>query len=250
MKENKFIITEFLSASKPVNHKDVKLHISQRACSGLIFPVQGVLELSSQEHSVMVDKNHPVFVPAKMSYTNTCIEDAKSIMFNINVKNECDAFVPLFPINQTLLQNAFDEITKLGINPTTKKQIKIFEKLYSIISEALPNEKGDTVSHLAPALEMIETNFDSSLNLDMLANACNISLSYLHKEFKKELNLTPFQYITKIRIKKAKILLSEMYPVGEVATMVGYSDIYQFSRAFKKLVGVSPIKYRQTKTLT
>jgi len=45
-------------------------------------------------------------------------------------------------------------------------------------------------------------------------------------------------------MKQAKILLTEMLPVGDVASMVGYSDIYQFSRAFKRFYKVSPEKIK------
>ena len=54
--------------------------------------------------------------------------------------------------------------------------------------------------------------------------------------------MTPFQYITHIRMNQAKILLAEGYPVGVVSSMVGYSDVYQFSRAFKRFYKYSPSK--------
>ena len=74
-----------------------------------------------------------------------------------------------------------------------------------------------------------------------------MSKSYLHKLFVKELGMTPFQYITETRMKQAKILITEMLPVRDVAYMVGYSDIYQFSRAFKRFYSISPTKMRATK---
>ena len=56
--------------------------------------------------------------------------------------------------------------------------------------------------------------------------------------------LSPGQYISLIRMEKAKDLLSSgSCTVGEVAEMVGYSNIYYFSSAFKKAVGTSPSDY-------
>ena len=122
---------------------------------------------------------------------------------------------------------------------------KIFEKLYQLIGESLPYEPGDSTSILSPALEVVEKSYyKKELTLEKLAESCHISKSYLHKLFKKEYGMTPFQYITQTRMTQAKMLLLEMFPVGVVASMVGYSDIYQFSRAFKRFYKISPDKFR------
>ena len=154
--------------------------------------------------------------------------------------------MPLLLPKMENLERLYDEITLLTANITMKKQAKLFEKLYQLLGECLPSEPGDSTSILSPALEIIEKNYHKSgLTLDTLAKSCFISKSYLHKLFQKELGMTPFQYMTKTRMKQAKTLLIEMYPVGEVAFMVGYSDIYQFSRAFKRFYKCSPEKIRK-----
>ena len=63
---------------------------------------------------------------------------------------------------------------------------------------------------------------------------------YLNKLFHKEMGETPFAYITRRRMEIAREMLREHCAVGEVARLVGYGDIYQFSRAFKKYYGASP----------
>ena len=72
------------------------------------------------------------------------------------------------------------------------------------------------------------------------AASCCISTVYLNKLFHKELGVTPFFYIVQRRMAIARELLREHCSVGEVARLVGYGDIYQFSRAFKKHYGASP----------
>ena len=73
-----------------------------------------------------------------------------------------------------------------------------------------------------------------------LAAHCCISTVYLNKLFHKELGETPFSYITRRRMEIACEMLREHCAVGEVARLVGYGEIYQFSRAFKKHYGISP----------
>lgn len=245
MKESAFVITEFLSASKPVNHQGVSFDIKKRNSSALIFPIHGKLKFSWGAETIYADSGHPVFIYEGMSYTNTCTDDAQSLMFNIKVQNNEEKIIQLLQPDREHLQKIYDEIIVLNVNPTSKKRSRIFEKLYRLLSECLPYEPGDTTSLLSPALEVIEKSYHKSdLTLEDLAESCNISKSYLHKLFKKEFGMTPFQYITHTRMEQAKILLMEMLPVGDVASMVGYSYIYQFSRAFKRFYKVSPEKIK------
>ena len=239
------VITEFLTASKPINYKGDKFDMKKRTSSALIFPIHGKLKFSWGSEVIFADPGHPVFIYEEMSYTNTCIEDAQSIMFNVKVQNNEEKIIQLLPPDKDCLQRIYEEITVLNINFTARKHSKIFEKLYQLIGESLPYEPGDSTSILSPVLEVVEKSYyKKELTLEKLAESCHISKSYLHKLFKKEYGMTPFQYITQTRMTQAKMLLLEMFPVGVVASMVGYSDIYQFSRAFKRFYKISPDKFR------
>lgn len=67
---------------------------------------------------------------------------------------------------------------------------------------------------------------------------------YLRKLFKKEQGVTPLEYLTQQRMKKAEAMLTAMwskdFSVSEVAQLCGYDDALYFSRVFKKYFGVSP----------
>ena len=245
MDEEAFVITEFLSISKPINHQGISFYINKRESSALIFPIHGKIEFSWETGKVIADADHPVFIQEGMSYLNSCMENAQSIMINIKAKSNKEKIFWLLPPDREHLQKCFNEIIVLNANPTARKRSRIFEKIYQLLGECFPYEPGDNNSLLSPALETIEKFYNKSdLTLDFLAESCNISKSYIHKLFRKEFGMTPFQYITRIRMNQAKTLLLEMFPVGEVALMVGYSDIYQFSRAFKRFYKISPDKFR------
>ena len=70
---------------------------------------------------------------------------------------------------------------------------------------------------------------------------------YLRKLFKKEVGITPLEYMTRLRMKKAGAMLTALDPrnhsIAEVAHMCGYDDALYFSRVFKKAYGVSPSAY-------
>ncbi len=86
------------------------------------------------------------------------------------------------------------------------------------------------------------------LSLQEVADNFEISSSYLGKLMKNELGKTFTEYLTDIRMEKAKRMLEEEnigIKIHEVAQLVGYSSQHYFSRVFKKEVGVTPLEYKQ-----
>ncbi len=80
--------------------------------------------------------------------------------------------------------------------------------------------------------------------LDEAVREMPFHYDYLRKLFKKEMGITPLEYMTNLRMKKAETLLSAMWSrehsVSEVARMCGFDDALYFSRVFKKTYGCSP----------
>lgn len=85
------------------------------------------------------------------------------------------------------------------------------------------------------------THFTENLSIEKLADMANISQSHFHRLFKENIGVSAKQYLNSIRINQAQMLLqSGEYTVSEIADMVGFNDIYYFSRLFKKITGVPP----------
>ena len=73
--------------------------------------------------------------------------------------------------------------------------------------------------------------------------ACkDVSIRYMAGDF-KEIGIK--EYITEVRMKNAKRFLSEGASVSKCAAMVGYDDEFNFSRAFKRQVGLSPSEWKK-----
>lgn len=83
--------------------------------------------------------------------------------------------------------------------------------------------------------------------LDEAIRALPFHYDYLRKLFRKEMGITPLEYLTKLRMKKAETMLGAMwtkdYSVAEIAQLCGYDDALYFSRVFKKHFGCSPSMY-------
>lgn len=100
------------------------------------------------------------------------------------------------------------------------------------------------LARLQPVLIYINHHLAEPIYIQKLADSINLSEKYFITFFKKTMGMTPIRYITQIKMKKALEYLHEQnYSVKEVAVLVGYTDIYTFSKAFKKMYGISPSNF-------
>ena len=101
-------------------------------------------------------------------------------------------------------------------------------------------------SVMEKAKEYIRENFQKDLTLDDVSSQVNISPYYFSKIFKEETGENFIEYLTRVRIDKAKELLVDAnVSVKEAGIQSGYSDPNYFSRIFKKYEGVTPSEYRE-----
>ncbi len=99
------------------------------------------------------------------------------------------------------------------------------------------------------AQHFIAENYHTPLSTQMIAQACGVSNSYLHKLFKTLLGTTPGAYLLSYRISAARDLLANTdLPMGEVAFRCGFNSQSYFSDCFKRNVGASPLEFRKNAT--
>ena len=109
---------------------------------------------------------------------------------------------------------------------------------------AKKEEKSNDV--IKTARKYIDDNFAKDISLDDVSRRVNISPYYFSKIFKDELGLNFIEYLTSVRIEKAKELLTESdMSMKEICGACGYTDPNYFSRSFKKNVGVTPTEYKE-----
>jgi AraC-like DNA-binding protein len=98
---------------------------------------------------------------------------------------------------------------------------------------------------IARARAYIYEHQTEDLSLGQVAKAVNASSFYFCKLFKKSTGINFIDYISNLRIEKAKnLLLNPDCLVSEIAFEVGFQSLTHFNRVFKKLTGVSPSQYR------
>lgn len=92
---------------------------------------------------------------------------------------------------------------------------------------------------------ILENNLYGRLSLEDIAGELNFSQSYIKNIFKKETGYTIMQFYFKLKIDKAKQLISEdQCTFTQVSDLLGYDSIHSFSKAFRKATTMSPTEYK------
>lgn len=91
----------------------------------------------------------------------------------------------------------------------------------------------------------IDSHYTENISLELIAEQMHFNPNYIGHLFKQQNGLGFKEYIIKIRIDKAKQLLSETnLKIYEIAKKIGYNDVAYFIKIFKKETGISPKKFR------
>lgn len=121
-----------------------------------------------------------------------------------------------------------------------------WEQTRDISRSVEENRERQSESVMEKAKAYIRENFQKELTLDEVSKIVDISPYYFSKLFKQETGENFIEYLTKIRMKNAEMLLQDShYSIKEVCIMSGYGDPNYFSRIFKKYEGVTPSEYRE-----
>ena len=108
------------------------------------------------------------------------------------------------------------------------------------------DSKNKTSKDIAFIKHYLKTYYRESIQLEDLASMTHLSRFYISHSFKKDVGLSPMEYLMTIRIKESKILLrTTNYSVSQIADIVGFTTPTYFSKQFRKVTGISPSDYRE-----
>jgi AraC-like DNA-binding protein/ligand-binding sensor protein len=126
------------------------------------------------------------------------------------------------------------------------KLLTIFAQHLAMISNhILVGQRNSELPVINRSREYIEQNQTEALSLGQVAQAVNMSPFYFCKLFKKATGVNFTNYVSRLRIEKAKnLLLNPNLRVSEIAFEVGFQSLNHFNRVFKRTIGCSPTKYR------
>lgn len=213
----------------------------------------------SHGNIVEAEKNQLVYMAKGIEYTvhfkdtNDDCEDTVVIHFQMTDKDGED----IAPILQPIvcfknLDSSFAMAIDMLANEFRKNIVcvpEINSVIYKILAEICKKQKKRTVSRkyscILPGIELLEQNSD--LDIAEIAEKCGVSECYFRRLFHEYSGESPIAFRQRHRIERAKQLLlsDEHFSIGEIAQELNFSDIYHFSKTFKKFCGISPKQFLQ-----
>lgn len=132
-----------------------------------------------------------------------------------------------------------------GVVHASATGLAIHSLLVEMLRASRAAERSTEDAAIKCACDLVADSFGRPLTLDEMAGAAQVSTSYLLKVFRRNLGTTPYEYLLRFRITRAKELLAETdMRIGQIAREVGFNSESNFSYRFAKMVGQSPRSYR------
>lgn len=240
-----FVITKWKSVLHVLDQKGKRKEYLNRHSAGFVITLRGKLCFSCDENILISEAGHPVFLPKGLCYWNECLESAESYVFNFQTLQSYETPMALSPVSDRDIQAYYERIRSRSFSSSLRNHCLILEDLYSLSAQLFRGCA--STEHLHPmvikAMDFMWQYCDrTELTVGNVAKHCCISEVYLRKLFERELKTTPFRQLTEIRMKRARQLVDEKRPLKEIADQVGYADVFQLSRAYKRYFGHSPSK--------
>lgn len=163
-------------------------------------------------------------------------------------------------LSRAAVEAGAEEELIFGMNFEYMKQISLFDNIENLTQwfSNIMHRFTDQVFNLRDikhadtifkSLAYIKENYMKKISLDEVARNVYLSPSYFSKIFKQEMKCNFNTYINLFRIESSKELLKDpKVELVDVATIIGFEDQSYFSKVFKKIVGISPGKYRVNMT--
>ncbi len=152
------------------------------------------------------------------------------------------------------LPEFIDEVINQVMENDFELEVNVSRLIVEILSELLlsGNQKQEELEprllneNIRSALDYVDNNYEKDISLKDMASAACCSEFHFSRVFKRVTGYSPYEYLLKYRINRAKSHLKDSNStVEEIAAKVGFSSISNFIRTFKSLEEMTPLKYRK-----
>ncbi len=241
-------IKKVYSVSTMYTKKNTSAKRQNRPSWALVIKYEGKTIYTSRDKEYVSDINNIAVLPKGCDYNWCCTQSGH---FTI-IEFECDkSYSDIFSFNVKNGELFLKTIKKMEINRALRKPMYMLDELrdlYGLISSLLKSSEkylpSDKKQKILPAIEYIVQNCNKSIYNDELAAVAGISTVYFRKLFKETMGVSPAKYVKLIKMKKAEEMLKSDYSrITDIGYSLGYNNVYDFSRDFKKFIGISPLKY-------
>ena len=226
-----------------------------RSCANCLLVQQQLAESASEEAQTvqcavgMCDTAVPVRLGDKLiAYLQTGQVFRKEPTENLFVKTLALVREWGIEVPEAELRDSFFQTKVMGQreHDAMIKLLSIFAQHISMLTnQILVQQENSEPPMIVRAKQYIHEHQTEELSLGQVAKAVNTSTFYFCKMFRKVTGVNFTDYVSRVRIEKAKnLLLNPNLRVSEIAYEVGFQSLTHFNRVFKKIMGESPSEYR------
>lgn len=232
--------------------------IRTRAIFHYVNSGEGMLFLDNHEYKIKAKQGF-LIPPGKLAYYEADKHNPWSYCWfhvggyqieSIFQKMGLSTSSPVYiPINDNLeFETAYQELIDIRSRKLAciGKLYEIFDILCQNSSSRFSTESDLKLSYVRRIINFIQLKYSEPLQVNDIAVMCGLDRSYMTRLFKEATGSTIQEYLISYRMKKAKKLLEETNcSIQHISLAVGYSDIFIFSKAFKKYTGCTPSGWRK-----
>ncbi|THF81648.1 AraC family transcriptional regulator [Cohnella fermenti] len=149
-----------------------------------------------------------------------------------------------------LLRQLLERMHPLWTEGGELDKLQAFGLFYQFVHEQFRQLNEDAEQPAKPQLadeiaDYIRSRLREAISMETLSQTFHYSPHYLSRVFRRKYGRSPLSHLVHARMNRAKQLLAETdVSIRDIAESVGYSDMYYFTRLFKKQTGVTPVQYR------
>lgn len=231
-----------------------------RPFNNIAMMIEGKGEITLPEgESFEIEKGDILVIPIGTRYRSRWIgRDVHFITFHFNVSVLSDVFMgadvkiqKIKTDDYTMFAERFKEAYE-NFNGGVSEQLYSLGEFYKVLGYVTDNIEEDVFNRvkdrrIVDVMEFIKENYNKRLTVRDCAKHIYMSEAWVYFNFKQETGMTPVEFKNRIMINHASILLlSTRKSIEEISEEAGYASSDYFRRTFKKIMGMSPQKYRNT----
>ena len=214
----------------------------------LHFDTNGVraFDMADEEYSDAIWKRNADFLKEDI-YGVSCYDHMKVLLkqkMHFDDMSIIESFLRFFDANQIAYGYNTPQCRLNVSNAASQLLMRIEDKCFESNNKELFKRSGRVYDNVKMIVEYIEEHYKENFDSKSIEKDLLINFDYANRIFKKHFGYSIIKYRNRLRVNNAKILLGEK-SMGEIAREVGFSDVYYFSRCFKKYEGISPDEYRK-----
>jgi AraC-like DNA-binding protein len=159
-----------------------------------------------------------------------------------------------YVIHPKNFNSVFEMFSNFDVSTTNNSAIpyQLVGKLYLLFSEIMSDQSSENEqksNYVDLAINYMNLNYAKNISIELLSRIVGVDRTYFYRLFKESTKISPKEYLSNLRIEKAKMLLcNSNMNIKEIALSVGFSNYLSFERVFKEKSGVNPTIYRKKNT--